>query len=219
MCRQLSIEVSFPARPLENAREFPPHRLSDAQLAHAARAGSSAAWDELWDRHSSAVRRVVAACLGADSAIDDLVQEAFLALFRSLDRLERPESLRAFLMGTAARLSAFELRTRGRRFRWLRLTPTGTLPDLPMPEDGAARESMVALNRILHELGPELRGVFVLRYVEDLPPREIAAALGYSEAKVKRQIARARERVHLLSSRDPALAGFVPTGLGEGAGS
>lgn len=193
----------------EQAMAFPANRLSDAQLAHAAAAGDRQAWDELWDRHSRSVRRVLSSCLGSDPAVDDLVQDAFIALFRAFDRLERPEAVRAFLLGTAARLAAFELRTRGRRFRWLRLTPRGTLPELPVSQDEALRETVLALGRVIQQLGPDLRVAFVLRYVEGLSAKEVASALGYSESKAKRRITRARDRVLLLAGRDPVLVDFV----------
>jgi RNA polymerase sigma-70 factor (ECF subfamily) len=166
------------------------------------------AWEVIWHRHSAAVRSVVRACVGSDSAVDDLVQEAFVALHRAIHRLEQPHALRPYLLGAAARLAALELRTRTRRLRWLRLTASGELPETSAPPAFADSETVHALTRVLGQLGPDLRVAFVLRYVEDFSPGEVARALGISESSAKRLATRARDRVLLLAEREPTLAAF-----------
>src|ERR1022692_4576029 len=61
-----------------------------------------------------------------------------------------------------------------------------------------------ALVRALGALAPKQRAVLVLRYWEDLPDREIAAALNCSSATVRSQASRALTRLRELSSDPPA---------------
>jgi RNA polymerase sigma-70 factor (ECF subfamily) len=201
-------------RPLpENRSEtvvaFPRSRLTDAELVHAVCAGDHDALSAIWTRYVSDVRAMIHSSLGPDPAIDDLVQEVFVGFYRNASRLENPRALRSYLLGIAARLSAFELRTRTRRFRWLRFTKSGALPDVPAESPVEPRDSLRTLRGVLSRV-PELpRMAFLLRYVEDLSPEEVAVALGVSTAKARRAITHGRERVLTLGQREPALLPYL----------
>lgn len=189
---------------------FPRPRLTDAELVHAVAQGDHAALAAVWNRYVGDVRGAIHSCLGADSAMDDLVQEVFLAFYRNATRLSSPSALRSYLLGIAVRTCAFELRTRTRRFRWLRFTKTGELPEGPHVESPLdSRDSLRALWRVLTRV-PELpRMAFVLRYAEDLSPEEVAIALGISDAKARRAITKGRERVLALGRGEPALVAYL----------
>jgi RNA polymerase sigma-70 factor (ECF subfamily) len=51
--------------------------------------------------------------------------------------------------------------------------------------------------------------LFVLRFMEELSLRDVAAASGLSVATAKRGLARAWSRVRLLAERDPVLCDYV----------
>src|SRR5436190_11392521 len=109
-----------PEATAERIVAFPRPRLTDAELVRAVAQGDHAALAAVWKRYVRDVRGMIRSCLGPDSATDDLVQEVFLGFYRNAGRLSNPSALRSYLLGIAARLCAFELRTRKRRFRWLR---------------------------------------------------------------------------------------------------
>jgi RNA polymerase sigma-70 factor (ECF subfamily) len=201
---------SRPEAKAERVVALPQRRVTDAELVHAIAQGDHAALAAVWRRYVADVRGMIHGCLGADPAIDDLVQDVFLGLYRNAGRLSSPSALRSYLLGIAARVCAFELRTRKRRFRWLRFTLTGELPDGPLVESPLdSRDSLRALRRVLAGV-PELpRMAFVLRYAEELSPEEVAIALGVSDAKARRAITRGRERVLALGRREPALLPYL----------
>jgi len=201
---------SRPEATAERIVAFPRPRLTDAELVHAVASGDHAALAAVWNRYAGDVRGMIRSCLGADSAADDLVQEVFLGFYRNAGRLSSPSALRSYLLGIAARVCAFEIRTRKRRFRWLRFTNTGELPDGPLVESPLdSRDSLRALRRILARV-PELpRMAFILRYAEDLSPEEVALALGVSNAKARRAITKGRDRVVSLGRNEPALAQYL----------
>jgi len=190
---------SRPEATAERIVAFPRPRLTDSELVHAVARGDHAALAAVWKRYVGDVRRMIHGCLGADSAADDLVQDVFVGFYRNAARLSNPSALRSYLLGTTARVCAFELRTRTRRFRWLTFTKTGELPELPVVDSPLeSRDSLRALRRILARI-PELpRMAFILRYAEDLSPEEVAIALGVSDAKARRAITKGRERVLAL---------------------
>jgi RNA polymerase sigma-70 factor, ECF subfamily len=201
----------------ERVVEFPRSRLTDAELLRAVVAGDSRAVGEVWARYVSDVRAMVRRCLGPDSASDDLIQDVFVAFYRNAERLRDPGALRSYLLGTAARACAFELRTRRRRLRWLQFTRTGTLPEASAAESPVdPRDSLRALRRILGRVRELPRMAFILRYAEDLSPQEVAIALGVSDAKARRAITEARARVLELAQAEPALLTYVQPWL-EGA--
>jgi RNA polymerase sigma-70 factor (ECF subfamily) len=185
--------------------------VTDAELVSAIAAGDKAALAEVWERYEHDVRLSIQSSLGPDPAVDDLVQEVFLGLFRGASRMQNPSALRAYLLGTALRATAFEIRTRRRRFRWLRLTSTGALPEVPTPSAAEPRDALAVLRQVLYRLRDLPRMAFELRYVMDLSPPQVALALNVSEAKARRAISEGRERVHELARREPSLAPYLRT--------
>jgi RNA polymerase sigma-70 factor (ECF subfamily) len=184
-------------------------RMADEDLVSAVARGEEQALAQVWERYVADVRLSIRCALGPDPAIDDLVQEVFLAFFRGAPRMENPRALRAYLLGIAMRRTAFEIRTRRRRFRWLRLTSTGALPEGEAESPVEPRDALRTLRTVLARVKERPRMAFELRYVMDLSPPEVAVALDISEAKARRAITEGRDRVLELSRREPALAAYM----------
>ncbi|MET0792515.1 MAG: sigma-70 family RNA polymerase sigma factor [Polyangiaceae bacterium] len=109
----------------------------------------------------------------------------------------------------AVRTAALELRRRKVR-RWVGLSTTGELPDLPVAAaDGEGRESLRALYRVLDQLSSRRRMVFVLRHVQGLELLEIVAALEISESTVRRELGKAQQQLAALARREPALDEYL----------
>ncbi len=78
------------------------------------------------------------------------------------------------------------------RRRRVALQLTGTLPERPDgPDAAAAVDLRDELLRACRTLPPRMRTVLVLRYFEDLPEAEVAAALGITVGAVKSQTSKA----------------------------
>jgi RNA polymerase sigma-70 factor (ECF subfamily) len=201
--------ASHPPTAARPVARFPQERWSDAQLVAEVARGDRQALGVVWDRYSGLVRGVLYGSLGADSAIEDLLQEVFLALFRGAGQIRDGGLLRGYLVGVAVRLAALELRKRKVR-RWVGLSATGELPDLPIsPADDEGRESLRALHRVLDQLGTQRRLAFVLRHVQGMEILEIAEALKVSESTTRRELARAQKQLAALARAEPALARYL----------
>ena len=194
---QISTGKSLIAGMLRNARET---RLdAESQIVERCLAGEESAWEDLVKLHT---RRVYAICLrftGSGHQAQDLTQEVFLRVFRSLKSFRSPEGSFSVWL---ARLTRNLLIDHYRRAKYDRAT-SSIEEQLPMLEqtasvptraDGllAGREASEALQAALHKLSPELREAVILRDLEELEYREIAQILDVPEGTVKSRLNRGR---------------------------
>jgi RNA polymerase sigma-70 factor, ECF subfamily len=168
---------------------------ADGAVLERAIAGDSAAFTALVRRHQRAVYGLALRMLSDRFKAEDLAQEVFLQLYRSLSSVESQAHL------------AFWLRrvTINRAIDRLRREPPGAAA-LFADADTLAGETAEAdpilerrLRGLLRELPPAARAVVLLRYQEDLDPTEIARTLKMSVNTVKshlrRSLAQLRERL------------------------
>jgi RNA polymerase sigma-70 factor (ECF subfamily) len=160
-------------------------------LVARARAGDPHAFRRLFERYAPEVRRFLRGLLGESGAADEATQECFVRAHRRLDRLHDDGGLRAWLFGIARKV-ALEERRKQRRLR-----PAETLPERVDP--GPSPEAMLLgsegdrlLASALAGLEEERRAALLLRVDHGLGYDDIAAALGWSLAKVKNEIHRGR---------------------------
>jgi RNA polymerase sigma-70 factor (ECF subfamily) len=187
----------------------PRAETTDAELVSRAIEGDGEAAAAIWSRYIVLVRTILRRGLGTND-VDDISQEVFINLYRSLADLRDCKSLRSFIIGITLHLAGTELRRRRAR-AWLRLTPTGSLSDYDVPacDDPEARRALGRLYRILDQLGTRARLAFILRYIQGMELTEVADALRISLATAKRQLARASSRVFTLVKGDAALTEYL----------
>ncbi|MEU8081926.1 SigE family RNA polymerase sigma factor [Catellatospora citrea] len=140
---------------------------------------------------------------------EDLAQEALIKTYRAWRKLYPdgdPEAYTRKVMVRAAWRA-------GRRF-WRREVPTGVLPDTPVRDDFAVRDTAELVLGALRALPAQQRVVLVLRYWVDLPEQDIAAMLGCSPGTVKSRASRA---IAALRAMDGPLAdAFSLSTAGQG---
>jgi RNA polymerase sigma-70 factor (ECF subfamily) len=173
---------SEPARPAETERE----------LVQRAVAGDQGAWRTLYERHYPDVDRLIAALGIADAEGDDLCQEIFLLIYRSLPRFRGDAQLSSWIYRLATREAIrFAKRRRLRRTLselFIRERKQRLPPDWAETEAGRRHY----LQQILSRLSPERRLVLVLSEIEGLPVDEIARIAGCAENTVWTRLHRAR---------------------------
>jgi len=171
----------------------------EQQLIERCLNGQQAAWDELVKLHTARVYGICYRFTGSEHEAQDLTQEVFLRVFRSLKSFRVGEgSFTVWL----ARLSRNLLIDHYRRTKLERATDS-IENQLPMLEektamsarsDGllAAREAGELLQKALRKLSPELRETVILRDLEEMEYREIAQVLNVPEGTVKSRLSRGR---------------------------
>jgi RNA polymerase sigma factor (sigma-70 family) len=134
------------------------------------------------DAHRDSVWRFLVSTVGHVEA-EDCFQETFIAALRAYPRLRADSNLRAWVLTIAHRKALDAHRARARR-----ALPVAELDAL----DGRSAPSAPARDETLWgavaELPVRQRSAVVLRYVADLPHREIAAAIGCSEEAARRSL-------------------------------
>jgi RNA polymerase sigma-70 factor (ECF subfamily) len=181
----------------------------DSVLARAVLIGDARAPREIWRRFSPLVRRIVRRTLGPQHDVEDVVQDVFLRLFDKLPGLRDPNALRAFLVSISVRSVRYELRRRRVR-RLVGLSPTPELFDLRVVStDHDSRQALRQLYVLLDRLNFRERTAFVLRFVEGLEIEDVADALEVSVPTTRRALARAWERLLVLSRGDGFLKQYL----------
>ena len=191
---------AMPSAGVFGNRNLIEHSLDqDASFVERCLRGDDAAWEDLVRVHS---RRVYGLCYrftGKDSEAQDLTQEVFLRVFRSLKSFRSTEGSFATWL---ARLTRNLLIDHYRRTRQERVTDS-IEEQLPVLEESmaasarpdgmvAGREASEILQAALQKLSPDLREAVILRDLQSLEYREMAQVLNIPEGTVKSRISRGR---------------------------
>jgi len=173
----------------------------DTDLVNRAAGGDHAAFHLLVERHRAMVYRVAYQFAGNHHDAEDIAQEVFIKVYRSLDRFRQDAQLTSWMYRIVMNACIDHKRRRA---------PAGAAPfgeeaelkmlntpeTRPGPEERAyAGELGDVLEREIQRLPPGQRVVFVMRHHQGLKLGEIAGALGLAEGTVKRQLHAAVHRL------------------------
>ena len=153
----------------------------------------------LFRLHAEDVCRIVARLMGpgtSEADVDDLAQQAFIAMHRALPRFRGESQVSTWMYGITTKVVLQHLRSRRRyqamidRFEAATQISTAS-PDVE--ETVAQRQALHRVYGALLRVKPERRAVFILFEIEGLSAREIGAALNLSEEAVRSRLRRARQ--------------------------
>jgi DNA-directed RNA polymerase specialized sigma24 family protein len=151
----------------------------------------------LIDRHAIELRRYLVAVVGRDDA-GDAFQEVMLAALRAYPSLRDDGNLKGWLFTIAHNHAVDGHRRRARRPAEVALVAAG---GVAAPAVGAPGADEVGVWQAVAELPTKQRSAVVLRYVADLPYRDIASAMRTSEAAARQNV---REAIkHLRNEVTP----------------
>jgi RNA polymerase sigma-70 factor (ECF subfamily) len=181
---------------------------ADHQLVERCLSGEEAAWEDLVKVHTRRVYSICYRFTSSDQEAQDLTQEIFLRVFRSLKSFRAGEGSFAVWL---ARLSRNLLIDHYRRTKLERATDS-IEEQLPMLEEKSSmsartdglvsgREASEVLQVALQKLSPELRETVILRDLEELEYREIAQVLNVPEGTVKSRLNRGRAELARILRR------------------
>jgi len=168
--------------------------ISDEALVEATQQGSRDAAACLYHRHVDQVHRICYRIVLDRSQVADCMQDVWFKVFRNLGRFQCEKSFAAWLRCVAAN-TAIDYYRRGKR-NGKHIGIDEVAPEwLPAQEPVEGRQlDDVTIHRRIHEALQEItvkqRTAFVLRYFEDMSPREIARVLGCREGTVRTHIQR-----------------------------
>lgn len=135
---------------------------------------------------------------------EDVMQDALLKTYRYVGRIERPDAFRTWLYTTVRHACLMKRRRRaGEPAQFVSLEHgdgrDGASTGVDVADPARAVEQRLIDNSMdrrlrdaLKKLPAEYRMIVVMREMEGLSTREVAAVTGYSEANVKTRLHRAR---------------------------
>lgn len=168
---------------------FPTASQSDETLLSAVAAGDRQALRVLYERHAPWLTlRLARRCADAD-AVDDAVQDTFVAVWRSAGRYRGGGAVGAWIWGIGIRRLIDALRRRPRR--------EFVSGDRVEVESSAEEQVLLGvehgdLSGALDRLSPELRAVVQATILDGLSTREASRLLGIPAGTVKTRAMRAR---------------------------
>ena len=181
------------------------------------RAGDRGAFNDLFKEYRPLVYGVLYNLLHSDPDIEDVVQTAFLEVFRSLDRFEGRSRLSSWIARVALHVGYHHLRHRKSRPHHYRAEELTIDPVDPIgrgnPQTAVERREVTErVHAVLETIAQKKRTVFILNDLQGLPQEEIAEIVGSNVATVRTRLFYARREFWKKAGSDPVLKEMGPTG-------
>jgi len=187
--------------------------LPDAQLIERCLARENDAWSEIVARYRRRVFHIAYKFTSKHDQAEDLTQDIFVKLLRSLDKFHRDADFGTWLTSVARHYCIDHYRAR-KREREVLVEDLVAFDHAPAASGNPHRaledrDTKTLLRRGLDQLPPKLREAVVLRDLQGLTYQEMASRLGLPEGTVKSRINRGREELarRLLRARQVARTG------------
>jgi len=193
--------------------------LEDAQVAallvRRCVAGDSAAWEEIVQRYHRRIYNICYRFAGSGDDAQDLTQEVFIKMYRTLKSYDLDRGAFMTWVTTITRnllVDHFRKSKQDRMTDSLDAAPSEHEDAMPLSEriadttltpDARAQslEVKATVHHALQKLSPDLREAVILRDLQDMDYKEIAAVLKVPEGTVKSRINRGRAELARLLQR------------------
>jgi RNA polymerase sigma-70 factor, ECF subfamily len=170
---------------------------SPDQLVERACAGDAAAWDTIVRSYWRKVFNVAYRFVGTHDEAEDLTQDIFLKVFRSICTFDRRANFQTWLISVSRNLCIDYYRSRRREHETIDHAIDAS--DLSPMASGASpyaalegRDRVSLLREGLQALSPALRTAVLLRDLHEMSYQEVANELGLATGTVKSRINRGR---------------------------
>ena len=196
--------------------DAPGSSINNEALIQRCLKGDQAAWDQIVKQYWRKVFNVAYKFVGKHDEAEDLAQDIFLKIFKSLDTFDRRANFQTWLISVSRNLCIDHYRSvRKERETIDREVDAGELtPASAEPGPLAAleqRDRVALLRQALGALPETLRTAVLMRDIQELSYQEIADKLRLPEGTVKSRINRGRtelaRQIKKLRGQD-----YSPTG-------
>ena len=186
-----------------------------AMLVRRCIAGDAAAWEEIVQSYNRRIYNICYRFAGSSDDAEDLTQEVFIRMYRTLATYDPSKGAFVTWVTTITRNLLVDHFRKSKQDRMTDSIDTTTsehehvlplseqIPDPSAPPDAHVRSREVGerVHEALARLSPELREAVILRDLQDMDYREIAAVLRVPEGTVKSRINRGRAELARLLQR------------------
>ncbi len=187
-----------------------PPEITDGQLVKKCLDGEAPAWEELVTRYSRRVYNVAYQFTGRHEEAEDLTQEIFLKIYRSLRTFDLQAAFLPWLIRVSKNMCVDHYRKRRRERllvhgNWEKITNVACSRSDPYQKT-FNRERRAILLRALEQIPPDLKAVVILRDLQGLTYQEISEAMNLAEGTVKSRLNRGRlELAQFIRGEDRSL--------------
>jgi RNA polymerase sigma-70 factor (ECF subfamily) len=164
----------------------------DSALVERARTGDAAAFELLVSRYQQRVFWVARGMVGNDEDARDAAQEAFIRVYRSLERFDTRMKFYTWLYQIVVNLCIDHLRKQGKR-KGVSLDTVGDVGELEEQRGLEDAELKRRVGQVLDELPPKYKAVMVLSDLEGIGAKDIAVMTNTTHATVRWRHHRARK--------------------------
>ena len=164
---------------------------------------------EVYAQHRHDVARLVYRMLGAHADVEDVIQEVFFQVFRSLKKFRGNSKLSTWLHRLTVNVVLMYRRAARSRPVYAEELPDDATEDVLqlLPDEEVERRARVAaFGRLLDRIADKKRVVFILHDLEGMPPTEISKIVGCPVLTVRTRLFHARRELEALLATEPALA-------------
>jgi RNA polymerase sigma-70 factor (ECF subfamily) len=190
-------------------QEIMPRMSEEEALVARAAAGDDAAFRQLYENHRVNVARLVYRMLGRRSELEDVIQEVFVQVYRSLRDFRGQAKFGTWLHRITINVVLMHRRSARSRPVFVGAPPEEKVTaeaEVRPDEDAERRERVRAFGRLLDQLAEKKRIVFVLHELEGLTPGEIAKIVGAPVLTVRTRLFYARRELEAMLANEPSLA-------------
>src|ERR1044072_5217051 len=159
--------------------------------------GDQAAWESIVRLYRRKVFNVAYKFVGRHDQAEDLTQDVFLKLYKSLDTFDRRANFQTWLISVSRNLCIDHYRAVRKERETINrdVDPSDfapASPDTRVDTQLEQRDRVKLLRKALDKLAPTLRTAVMLRDIQELTYQEIADQLHLPEGTVKSRINRGR---------------------------
>jgi len=176
-------------------------------LVERCKAGDGSAFREVFRNHRADVARLVLRMTGRPGDLDDLVQDVFLQVYRSIKDFRGQSRFSTWLYRLTVNVVLMQRRAARSRPVLQGASDDAFGADVrDLPDDQLARTRRVAaFYRLLDRMSDKKRAVFVLHELEGLSPSEVAKVVGAPVLTVRTRLFYARRELLEMLRDEPAL--------------
>ena len=186
---------------------------AERELLRRCAAGERAAQTLLFRQEVRRIHGLLYRVLGPTSALEDLIQETFIRVFRSLAQFRGDSQLSTWIGGIALNVAFGHMRSNPPPAVRLELVPDTRADFADADQQLAARQSLHRVYQILERMDPRLRIAFTLFAIDGRSLREIADLTSSSLVATKTRVWRARRELEKRAKRDPLLRHYLDGAL------
>lgn len=183
-------------------------RTDDVDLARRCASGDRAAQREVFLQQKARVHATLYRILGSNAEVEDLLQETFIEIFRSMASFRGEALLSTWADRIAVRVAFAFIRRRRHDVR-LSVVPEMPSGDASAEDRALAREAARRLYAILDKVETNQRIAYTLHVIDGRPLEEVARTMQATVVTTKVRAWRAARLVEKRAKNDPLLASFV----------